>query len=235
MDLNHNIELDSTKVFRDLQDKFENNLRFSLLENLEKLSQVELKARAFAILGQILRESPNLSRSHKEITAIFDELFTDVVISIYLAGCSLDKPAQTLLRRVLELGIAVIYLWDMPHHFWGWKCHDKDLNFNEMVECLNSASYKTFVASENTNFSDNSLFDINEAKKIYRNLSNTIHGKISTFESLLPERFTYNKPDWEEHLELVIRVQNLLLQLWKHRFNDVFQELEKRMPSIARI
>lgn len=235
MKFNQHGEINPTKVFLDLQDKFQSNLKLSLVENVENLSQAELKARAFAIVGQILREDPNLSPSHKEITAIFNELFTDSVISIYLAGCSLDKPAQTLLRRVLELGIAVIYLWDTPHQFWGWKCHDKDLNFNEMIEYLNSDSYKTFVSSENPNFSANSLFDIKEAKKIYRELSNTIHGKISTFESLVPERFSYSKSDWEEHLTLVEQVQNVLLELWRNRFNNIFTELEKKIPAISRL
>jgi hypothetical protein len=47
----------------------------------------------------------------------------------------------------------------------------------------------------------NSLCDIKKANKIYRKLSNTIHGKISTFESLAPERFSYNKFDWSEKIK----------------------------------
>lgn len=234
MDFNEHIELDSSKVFLDLENIFQRNLKLSLLENVENLSQAELKARAFAIIGQILREAPDLSPTHKEITAIFNELFTDLVISIYLAGCSLDKPAQALLRRVLELGVAVIYLWDTPYQYWGWKCHDKDLNFNEMIECLDSESYKLFVSSENPNFSATSLFNITESRKIYRKLSNIIHGKISTFESLVPERFSYNKSDWEEHINLVLQVQNILLELLKHRFNNIFLDLEKKLPAISR-
>ncbi len=226
---------DATKVFTDLNVKFNKNLKLSLVKDVEKISQAELKARAFAIIGQILRERPNLSQSQKELVDIFDELFADSIISLYLAGCSLDKPAQTLMRRVLELGIAVMYLWDMPHQFWAWKCHDKDLNFNEMIDCLNSSGYKSFVLTENPHFSGESLFDINEAKKIYRKLSNTIHGKISTFESVLPDRFSHNDSDWQEHIKLVTQVQDILLKLWKNRFNDIFIELEKRLPAITRI
>ncbi|QIR36706.1 hypothetical protein HCG51_08045 [Tolypothrix sp. PCC 7910] len=235
MDFNQHIELDSSKVFLDIEKIFQNNLKLSLLGNVQSLYQAELKARAFAIVGQILREAPDLSPTHKEITAIFNELFTDLVISIYLAGCSLDKPAQSLLRRVLELGIAVVYLWDSPHQFWGWKCHDKDLNFNEMIECLDSESYKLFVLSENTNFLANSLFNITETRKIYRKLSNIIHGKISTFETLVPERFSYNKSDWEEHLNLVLQVENILIELFKNRFNNLSLELEKKLPAISRL
>jgi hypothetical protein len=235
MDINQYKELDSIQIFLKLQNNFQSNLNLSLLENTETLSKAEIKARAFAIIGQILLKYPNLSPSHKEITVIFNEIFTDLVISIYFAACSLDKPAQTLLRRVLELGIAVIYLWDTPYEFWGWKSRDKDLKFQEMIECLDSDSYKLFVSSENPNFdSINSLCDIKKANNIYRKLSNTIHGKISTFESLVPERFIYNKFDWEEHLNLVEEVENILLELLNNRFN-IFLELEKKLPAVSRL
>lgn len=75
---------DATKVFSDLNVKFNKNLKLSLVKDVEKMSQVELKARAFAIIGQILRERPNLSQSQKELVYIFDELFADSVISLLL-------------------------------------------------------------------------------------------------------------------------------------------------------
>ncbi|MFE1744740.1 hypothetical protein [Coleofasciculus sp. H7-2] len=235
MDLSEEQSPGATQIFIELQEKLRQNLKVSLLENIEKLSQVEIKARAFAILGQVIREKPYLSQSQKEITTIFDEVFADVVTSVYLAGCSLDKPAQTLLRRVLELGVAIIYLWDMPHQFWGWKCHDKDLNFNEMIDYLNSPSYKSFILNENYKKSTGFLFEVEECKKIYRILSNTIHGKISTFESVLPDRFNHNSVDWQKHLDLVMQVQNILLHLWENRFSDSFFELEKKLPSLSRL
>ncbi|MBD1927553.1 hypothetical protein H6F74_15060 [Trichocoleus sp. FACHB-90] len=235
MDLSEEQSLGVTQIFIELQEKLKQNLKVSLLENIEKLSQVEIKARAFAILGQVIREKTYLSQSQKEITTIFDEVFADVVTSVYLAGCSLDKPAQTLLRRVLELGVAIIYLWDMPHQFWAWKCHDKDLNFNEMIDYLNSASYTSFILGENYKKYTGFSLEVDECKKIYRTLSNTIHGKISTFESVLPDRFNHNSADWQKHLDLVTKVQNILLHLWENRFSDSFFELEKRLPSLSRL
>ena len=58
---------------------------------------------------------------------MFDEVFADVVSSIYLSACGLDKPAQMILRRALEVGAATVYVWDLPHVFSGWKEHDEDL------------------------------------------------------------------------------------------------------------
>lgn len=232
MELGENQIEDSVKIFRELQKKFNSNLEISLVERVEKFSQVEIKARAFAIVCQALQKKHNISQSQQEIIKIFDEVFVDVVISVYLAGCSLDKPAQTLLRRVLELGVAIIYLWDMPHLFWAWKCHDKDLSFNTMIEHIDSNGYKSFVLSENSEGSGEKLFDIEECKKLYRDLSNTVHGKIFTFESILPDRFKHSSSDWNNHLVLVEKVQDLLLTLWKNRFSDTFSELKEKLPSI---
>lgn len=224
----------STKVFEELREKFSSNLKTSLTEKAEELHQVETKARAFAVLGQIISEDQNLSKSQKDITAIFDEIFADIVTSIYLAGCSLDKPAQLTLRRALELGIAAIYLWDNPAQFWGWKCHDKDLSFKEMIDYLNSDNYKSFIVLENLSSSNSYQFDVSQANKLYRILSNTIHGKITTFETVLPDCFNFNSNDWSAHLELVLKVENLLFGLWENRFEKAFLELEIRLPSLRR-
>lgn len=232
MDLGENQVEDSVKIFIELQKKLNSNLEFSLGEKVEKICQVEIKARAFAIVCQALQKKHNISQSQQEILKIFDEVFVDVVISVYLAGCSLDKPSQTLLRRVLELGVAIIYLWDMPHLFWAWKCHDKDLSFNTMIEHIDSNGYKSFVSSENSGVNVKNLFDIEEAKQLYRELSNTVHGKFSTFESILPDRFKHSSSDWNKHLVLVEKVQDLLLTLWKNRFSDTFFELRDKLPSI---
>ena len=141
--------------------KLMNNLKQSLMDNNSMLNEVEIKARSSAALGQILSEQKNLLLHQKKITTIFDEVFSDLIISIYLAGSALDKPAQIVLRRVLELGISIVYLWDLPHVFWGWETHDFDLSFNDMLEHLTKPNYVTFIQSLNADFSgEEELFDV---------------------------------------------------------------------------
>jgi hypothetical protein len=94
------------------------------------------------------------------------------------------------------LGIALIFLWDLPCTFWGWKEHDNDLNFKEMIEHLSSDSYRTYIKNININYKDEEILHIIDARRLYRELSNITHGKISSFESNLPERFTYSLCDW---------------------------------------
>jgi hypothetical protein len=140
-----------------------------------------------------------------------------------------------VLRRVLELGVATVYLWDLPHVFWGWKKHDVDLNFKDMLDHLASPSFKSFVSFANARTAGQDVLDGSEARKLYRDLSNAIHGKLSTFETLISDRFTHTEADWEHHLNLVERVERLLLTMWKVRFREVELGLQSNMPQLQRI
>lgn len=220
------------EIFTKLNGKFENNLNMCLGLDCDKLRGVELKARYIAALGQILREEEHLLQSQQHITTIFDEIFADLIISVYFAGCSLDKPAQMVLRRVLEMGVSVVYLWDLPHEFWGWKCHDKDLQFKTMVDHISRDNYKTFIKSIHTQHNPEEKNYIENVTKLYRDLSNTTHGKISTFETSLPDRFSHTSTDWGKHLDNVEKVQDLLIGLFNMRFFDTCHELNEKMPPL---
>lgn len=221
-----------TSVLVQLEEKFKQNLLLGINEEKETYSKLDVQARAIAALGQLISEIDTLTPSQREIVCIFDEVFADITISIYLAACSLDNPAQSILRRALELGIAIVYLWDLPHAFWGWKSHDADLNFNEMVEYLAKDSYKTFLISLNpSSCVKDDLFDYKEARKIYRMLSNTVHGKITTHITNLTDRFTHQTEGWKLHLTKVDTVLKILLGLMNKRFFEFSPELKKKLPT----
>jgi len=109
---------DATIIFEKLMAKFAANLEQSLKVSTAELSAAELKARACAQVGRILVEAPELTSTQREITCVFNEVFGDLICSLYFAGCGLDRPAQMILRRALDLGVATVYLWDLPHEFW---------------------------------------------------------------------------------------------------------------------
>ena len=219
----------------ELHSKLEKNLKRSLETEGGIFERVEIKARSFTIVCDILEDKYNLLSHQKEILTIFDELFADIIISIYLAGCALDKPAQSLLRRVIELGVGVVYLWDLPHKFWGWKERDIDLSFNEMVSHVNSEEYRILVFKENPGHTQEALIDHKKANEIYGSLSDTIHGKISTFESVLPDRYDFNLEDWAKHLNKTEEIETILLDLWRQRFLHVANELDVQCPQLERI
>lgn len=225
---------DKKALLLQLHSKMEKNLEKSLQSEDVIFKRVEIKARSFTAVCSVLKDKYNLQSYQKEILTIFDELFADIIISIYLAGCSLDNPAKNLLRRVIELGVGVVYLWDLPHRYWGWKECDIDLSFNDMLGHINSAEYKALVSKENPDYSGETLIDHKFANIIYGSLSDTIHGKISTFESVLPNRFEFNHKDWTEHLEKVEQIEDILTDLWSKRFIHVANELHVKYPQLQR-
>lgn len=220
------------KILKDLDGKFQENLDKFLCQGNTDFKEIDIKARAIAALGQISSDAQGLQISQIEITLIYNEVFSDIILSLYFTACALDKPAQSVLRRALELGVAIVYLWDLPHIFWGWKNHDYDLNFNEMLEHLSKDGYKSYLASLDIKCSDNQFFDFGETRKLYRILSNTIHGKISTHTTKLPDKFSSNSKDWKYNLLLINSVANILLRLYNTRFPQYYIAMAEKMPSI---
>jgi hypothetical protein len=219
------------KVFFTLETLFASNLK-KALKCATRIDKVELHARCFTTIGKLL-DSRSVTVTEKEICKIYDEIFADTICSLYLAGCGLDKPAHAVLRRVLELGMAAIYLWDLPHAFWAWKNHDADLTFNEILEHFSSSGYRSFVAATTTPSTlPDPLFDFSLARREYRSLSNTIHGKISTFETTLPNRFSHTDSDWTEHVERTERIESLLINAACVRFPWLEAELKKAEPEL---
>ena len=226
---------DVAAIFRALGGKLSKNCESALSTDSKELHEAEIKARAFIEIGRILSEADGITLTQKECVCIFEEVFGDTICSLYFAACALDKPAQMLLRRVLELGVAIVYLWDLPHKYWGWKCHDDDLAFREMLIHLTSDSYLTFTSKMNPKFTGAKLIDVESAKRIYAELSDVTHGKVATFESASPDRFNFTSADWQKHLILTKSVQDLLLQLWNNRFKEIAEHLPSAMPQLARL
>jgi hypothetical protein len=220
-------------ILQNLHDKFGVNLKTALSQNGSLLKEVELKARALQLANKALL-SIATQEHHREMTQICDEIFSDTVISIYLAGCTLDKPAHAALRRALELGVAVIYLWDLPHEYWGWKMHGQDLSFSNMLTHLDRSDYRSMLSKINPT-TPTWTVATTEAKRLYRILSDTVHGKPSTLELTSPTRFEFASADWETHLTHTRDVENLLIASYCGRFPNITEELNKQLPQLQRI
>ncbi len=220
------------EIIRRLSQQFSSNLNAALAKPSPPATRVELKARCISSVGAILREQCASSDTHREIAGIYDEVFADCVCSLYLAAQGLDKPAQIILRRALELGVAAVYLWDVPHVYWGWKQYDEDLSFNEMTGQLSGLPYLAFVAAENGQADTTPIFDVALARKEYRALSNTVHGKVTTFETPLTDRFQHSDADWKLHVDRLEAIQDLILNLSSGRFRKVREQLPAVQPQL---
>jgi hypothetical protein len=217
-------------LYETLNSKFTRNFERWKVAHSDDLESIELKCRALGIWRSILeKEIPGTNNEH-DILNIFDEVFSDLVLSIYLSSCGLDNPAQIVLRRSLELGVAAVYLWDNPVRFYSWQKHDEDLRFSEMVEAIWSPVYLAYLKSRHK--VDCRNVERQSLDRLYRELSNTTHGKPATFESQLEDRYTYTEADAVRHFDMVGRVQDVLLTLWANRFQNRVAELEASLPAL---
>ena len=199
----------------------------SITDNGLEKSFIYLKC--IVAVGEILEPSKG-PKHHKICCKVYDEIFSDGVSAVYLASIAMDKPAYIVLRRVLELGVAAVYLWDMPHIAYSWNNFDHDLSFSEMLNHVNSVGYLKYVSDENSTNIDSDIFPTAECQKVYGELSDFVHGKITTFESILTDRFTFTENDWESFVLLVEKVLHILVHAYLTRY-DISSELFKKVPQ----
>lgn len=195
----------------------------------DRLERVFISLQCVAAIGEILNEKNNLI--HSDICCkIYDEIFSDGVSAIYLASIAMDKPANSVLRRILELGVAALYLWDMPHIAHSWNSHDQYLSFSEMLNHLNSKGYIAYLNNLNSNFLDNELLPSKRFQKLYGDLSDVVHGKITTFESFMPDRFKFIESEWHIFIDLIEEVVGSLVKAFIIR-HDVLSEISIHVPQ----
>ena len=220
---------DPRQVMIELNEKFTENFGQWSLMSTHDLENTFIGLRGIALVGEILNGQKH-SKHHEICCKIYDEIFSDGIASIYLASNAMDKPANIVLRRVLELGVAALYLWDMPHMAFSWDKHDQDLSFSEMLNHINSKGYISYINTENGSEIESEILPSTRAKKIYGALSDIVHGKIATFESAMEDRFKFVESDWSQYIKLIEEVSLMLLRAYLSRFN-IKNEVFQRFPQ----
>lgn len=202
-----------------LDEKFSANFsEWKKLDGLDLTLSFKL-LRGVAAVGQVLTERAS-NQNQIYCCKIFDEIFSDATSSIYLSANGMFKPASIVLRRVTELGVAGVYLWDMPHMTFMWKNHDEDLSFSTMLKHVNSKGYLDFVSAElGKSHPIAELYPMQRCQSLYGDLSDIAHGKISTFESDLANSFQFRKRDWEQFLGRCNSILKIILSACVYRFN----------------
>lgn len=218
------------QLLESLHAHFGTNIKETTNNALELLEQIDINSRIIDAIHNALRDTYSDGDSQKVACSdILDEIFADFSQAMYLFSVGLIVPARMLVRRALELGVASVYMWDIPHEYWGWRKHDDDLGFSKMIEHLSSERYTTYL----TNICGQKICNqgaFKDFKDFYRSLSNTVHGKSDYLAPLSPERYKSNDNNIETHLETTINVQCALLKLWCGRFVGLGSIIETQFP-----
>lgn len=219
-----------SEIIIELKAKFgENFIKWKQLQD-PLLDRIFTGLYCISAVGEIL-SLRKASKHHDICCKIYDEIFADGTSSVYLATIAMDKPASIVLRRILELGVAAVYLWDMPHKAFAWNEHDGDLSFSEMISHLNSKGFTTYVSHEGGSATSiMELIPAAQAQKLYGILSDIVHGKITTFETTIPDRFSFNEKDWIEFVLMAEQVIFLLLKLFALRYS-IKNEIILKVPK----
>jgi len=216
------------EIMDELHQKFVDNFAEWKKIDDSRLERIFIGLQCVAATGEILKKK-NKSKHHLICCKIYDEIFSDGVSAIYLASNAMNKPANIVLRRILELGVATLYLWDMPHITYSWSRHDHDLSFSEMLKHINSIGYIAYLNGENSKQIDGKLLPEKRLQSIYGDLSDVVHGKITTFESSMPDRFKFVESEWQEFVALIDEVVCLIVKASIAR-HDISSEIINYVP-----
>jgi hypothetical protein len=218
-----------------LHSKFATNLNDLDREVIALLEIIDLNSRAIDGAAGELQRRHSADDKHKlQCTQLIEEIFADLSQAMYLLAIGLVVPARMLARRAFELGLAIVYMWDLPHEYWGWAKHDEDLSFSKMVNHLCSPRYLTLISSiQNKTPPDWPCTSV-ALQALYRRLSNTVHGKVEGLPPLSPERYSPNIKNVGEHLKLLAELQRTILDIWCARFNDLKEHLSKEFTKAMR-
>ena len=197
--------------------------------------KIDLNSRVIDGIRTILLKEYSVTELQQNIcTDLLDEIFTDFSTAMYLLAVGLIVPARMSVRRAFELGVALVYMWDLPHEYWGWRECDSDLSFSNMITHLNSKGYLTYLAKSSKCPQIDPICDQAQFQSFYRKLSNTVHGKVDGLPPLSPERFAAEKNGINGQLELTSEVQNAIINLFLSRFPRLKEEIEKLFPHSGR-
>ena len=215
-----------------LHSKFATNLNVLERDAISLLELVDLNSRAIdEVAGELQRLCSGEDKHKLQCARLIEEIFADLCQAMYLLAIGLVVPARMLARRAFELGLAVVYLWDLPHEYWGWAKHDQDLSFSKMVDHLCSPGYLTLISSIQNKQPPDWPCNSTTLQAMYRTLSNTVHGKAEGMQPLSPERYSPNMNNVGEHLKLLTEIQKTIMTLWCARFGGVREHLSKEFPK----
>lgn len=222
-------------LLQDLHAKFAGNIKSLPQDAIEILEEIDTKSRIIDCVRDELSQKHSNNDPHRVgCTELVGETFADLAQAMYLISAGLIVPGRMITRRAFELGIASIYMWDLPHEYWGWVKCDEDLSFTKMINHLSSNGYKIHLATIQGKADPDGICDSTYFQKIYRSLSNTVHGKADKLPPLSPERFSAQKNGLNEHLKLIAEVQDALTELWCGRFVGLKEHIRNQNPQAGK-
>jgi len=99
---------------------------------------------------------------------------------------------------------------------------------------VNSDGYKKYVSESLDRPIEEYIANPIILKSYYGKLSDIVHGKITSFESDLPNRFTFIKDDWSYFVINALSIVKTLVDAYFKRFS-VKDKIIEILPALKRL
>ena len=146
-----------------------------------------------SLIDQIDKLPINNERLKHIISDTTAELFKDINISLVLSVSSNYGAACVLARGCIEKSIYILYFLDHPMSAFEWSINDIDLSFSSICEHLSTPNYFEIATGKRPPKSVSPTKIISDLRKIYRQYSESVHGKYNFTETRKGEMVISNE------------------------------------------
>ena len=135
------------------------------------------------LIDQVDHLPINNDRLKKVISDTTVELFKDINISLILSVSENYGAACVLARGCIEKSVYILYFLDHPMSAFEWSQNDADLSFSAITEQMSMPNYFELATGNVISKAINPPKLLGELRKIYRQYSESVHGKYKFTET----------------------------------------------------
>ncbi len=150
-------------------------------------------------------------RLKKVISDTTVELFKDINISLILSVSENYGAACVLARGCIEKSVYILYFLDHPMNAFEWSENDIDLSFAAIAEQMSLPNYFELATGKKLSKSINPPKLISDLRKIYRQYSESVHGKYK-FTETQKGKMVVSK-EYYDTIKSAARIINELLEV----------------------
>ncbi|MGR9506343.1 hypothetical protein [Rhizobium leguminosarum] len=154
------------------------NIEEDTLQNAE-----DALASWIGLIDQIDQLPINNERLKKIVDDTTAELFKDINISLILSVSGNYGAACVLARGCIEKCIYILYFLDHPMTAFEWSINDTDISFSTISEQMSTQNYFELATGKPASKSILPTKLISDLRKIYRQYSESVHGKYNFTET----------------------------------------------------
>lgn len=161
-----------------------------------------------------------------KIQDVMNEVFHDMVSSIYMSCNGMYRNAFVCLRSAIELSLSCVYFMDHNYEFMLWQLDEYDVKWsvlsNRETGVLSEKYLKLFIKEKDFN----SI--ITKTEELYRMCSQYVHGKYLFMQTnLLKHPLQYNSDNFNQWYGYWLEEIKIISVIWTIRMHEDISSIDK--------